>query len=350
MSNSTLSGLNRSLLSCLGVLIAALGSVASADDPGVAAGGPGRETTKTAGQAAGEKLGIGFLWTQQSQTVVHKLTGENDFVDLILGPGKLNVFEKVQAPVRVICLARSLEKNEARPFPGVKETIRTLQEAKIPPKRVIIGYNPERQPGTPSRELDELVASVQQARKMAEGYGAPLLVGPGLREMQGREELYPELARHCHIWMIQSQRLQLDLTTRKPVGTAEYRKGIQKIVDRLRQGNPKIRVFVQIVTTAERGTTELTADQVAAFAESVADLVDAIRIYGGSPELLGRVIERLHGRNTQDPAVSSVPRRGKSTRRIGPSAALHNPSTPARLNHLCPGRRRRFARPRLSSL
>lgn len=297
MRKSTM--LSRRLLSRLGLLIAALGFVASGDDRGVAAGGPGRDTTETADQAADEKLGIGFLWTEQSQTVVDKLTWENDFVDLILGPGKLNVFEKVEAPVRVICLARSLEKNEARPFPGVKETIRTLQDAKIPPKRVIIGYNPERQPGTPSRELDDLVASVKQARKMADKYGAPLLVGPGLRDMQGRENLYPELAKHCDIWMIQSQRLQLDLTTRKPVSTAEYCKEVKKIVDHLRQGNPKIRVFVQIVTTAERGTTELTADQVAAFAESVADLVDGVRIYGGSAELLSGVIERLHARNPQ---------------------------------------------------
>lgn len=298
MRKIAMSRFSRGLLSCLGVLVTSWGFVASADDRGLAANGPGRDTTETADQAADEKLGIGFLWTQQSQTVVDKLR-ENDFVDLILGPGKLNVFEKVEAPVRVICLASSLEKNEARPFPGVKETIQTLQDAKIPPKRVIIGYNPEHQPGTPSRELDDLVASVKQARKMADAYGALLLVGPGLRDIQGREELYPELAKHCDIWMIQSQRLQLDLTTRKPVSTAEYRKGVRKIVDRLRQGNPKIRVFVQIVTTAERGSTELTADQVAAFAESVADLVDAVRIYGGSPELLSGVIERLHARNTQ---------------------------------------------------
>lgn len=117
--------------------------------------------------------------------------------------------------------------------------------------------------------------------------------------MQGREALYPELAQHCEIWLIQSQRLQLDLTTRKPVGIAAYRQEIKKIVDRLREGNPKIRVYVQIVTTAERGTTELTVDQIAAYAESVADLVDAVRIYGGSPDRLGGVIERLRRRNIQ---------------------------------------------------
>jgi hypothetical protein len=244
---------------------------------------------------AGSKLGIGFLWTRQSQTVAGKLTGENDFVDLILGRGKLDVFEQVKAPVRVACIARSLEKNDARPFPGIKETIDLLKQARIPPGRVIIAYNPERQPGTPARELDNLVASVRSARKMAQAYEAPLLVGPGLREMERRERLYPELARHCDIWMIQSQRLQLDLATRKPRSVIDYRKDVKAIVDLLRRGNPKIRIFVQVVTTAERGTSKLTATQIAAYARAVEDLVDAVRIYGGSRELLSDVITRLHG-------------------------------------------------------
>ncbi len=65
------------------------------------------------------------------------------------------------------------------------------------------------------------------------------------------------------------------------------------IVDSLRQGNPDIRVFVQVVTTAERGTTVPDAEQVAAYARAVEDLVDAVRIYGASGERLGQIIERL---------------------------------------------------------
>lgn len=244
-------------------------------------------------------LGIGFLWTQQSQAIAGKLTRETDFIDLILGPGKTNVFEQIRPPVRIVCLARSLARGDVRPFPGVKETIETLQNARIPPERVIIGYNPERQPGTPSNEVDNLVASVKKAKKMASAYGAPLLVGPGLREMQVREDLYPELAKNCDIWMIQSQRLQLDLTTRKPVSEAEYRNGIKRIADMLRQGNPKITIFVQIVTAAERGTSKLSAEQVAGYARSVEDLIDAVRIYGGSPELLRGVIGRLRADGKQ---------------------------------------------------
>jgi hypothetical protein len=128
---------------------------------------------------------------------------------------------------------------------------------------------------------------------MAEAYGAPLLVGPGLRDMQKREHLYPDLAKTCDIWMIQSQRLQLDEATRQPVDVTLYREKVKTIVDSLRAGNPKIRIYVQLVTTAERATTTLTAPQIAAFARSVEDLVDAVRIYGAKRELLEEVIAEL---------------------------------------------------------
>lgn len=252
--------------------------------------------------------GIGFLWTRQSQKVVDQLTSAADFVDVILDPGKVDIFGKVNPPVRVACIALALEKNDARPFPGIKETIETLRKNDITPQRVIIAYNPERGPGTPSAEMDDLVTSARRARQTAQAYGAPLLIGPGLKDMMQREHLYPELAKQCDIWMIQSQRLQLDPATRKPVEPAEYRVKVKRIIDSLRQGNPDIRVFVQLVTTAERGTKVLTAEQVAAYALAVEDLVDAVRIYGASGELLTQIIERLrtpyaeetHGRCASD--------------------------------------------------
>lgn len=240
-------------------------------------------------------LGIGFLWTSQSDLVVSRLEGKQDFVDVILGPGKLDVFRQVKPPARVACIARSLEKDPSRPFPGLKETIATLRQAKVSPDRVILAYNPESQPGTPSVELRELVASCRKAKELAKDYGAPLLVGPGLREMSKREELYPELAKTCDIWLIQSQRLQLDEATRRPVPVAQYREQVKRITDALRQGNPHIRIFVQVVTTAERGSTVLSAPQVAAFARSVEDLVDAVRIYGAPGDQLLAILDELRG-------------------------------------------------------
>jgi hypothetical protein len=227
--------------------------------------------------------------------VVGRLKSENDFVDLVLGPRKVDVFKKAKPPLRVACIARSLERNDARPFPGIKETIELLRKTGVPPERVIITYNPEGQPGTPSQELRDLVASSRKAQQMAQAYGAPLAVAPGLRDMKGREHLYPDLAKTCEIWMIQSQRLQLDEATRKPVEVDVYREKVKRIVGLLREGNPNIQIFVQLVTTAERGTVVLSAEQIAAFARSIEDMVDAVRIYGAPADLLNQIIDRLRG-------------------------------------------------------
>lgn len=238
-------------------------------------------------------LGIGFLWYPRSEEAAARLTSESDFVDLILSGGRLDVFDQVRPPVRVVCLALSLERNDARPFPGVRETIDLLRAAAVDPARVVIGYNPERAPGTTAQEMDDLLGSVQRAGDMARAYGSPLLVGPGLREMQQREELYPELAKHCDIWLIQSQRLQMDPATRQVATPAEYRAGIERIVDRLRRGNPEIKVFVQVLASGRRDETLFTAEQVVAYARAIEDLVDAVRIYGGSAQLLEDVINQL---------------------------------------------------------
>ncbi len=242
------------------------------------------------------ELGVGFLWTMESRAVATELTSANDFIDVILTPGKAGLFGQIPPHVRVACIALSLEKTDARPFPGIRETIETLRGHDVAPHRVIIAYNPERrerEPGTPVEEVDNLVDSVRRAKRMAQEYGAPLLVGPGLREMMQREHLYPELASHCDIWMIQSQRLQLDPDTREPVNPGEYRERVNRIIDRLRQGNPEIRIFVQIVTHAGRPRRVLAAEQVAAYALAIEDNVDAVRIYGASGELLREIVALL---------------------------------------------------------
>jgi hypothetical protein len=303
------------MASCL--VLAALSALEAADEREAAAaergGGAARPSAKGNGAAAAEapparrRPGVGFLWTQQSRKVATAISSGKDFVDVILGPGKLGIFAEVKPPVRVMCIARSLRRSEDRPFPGLSETIETLRRAGIGPHRVILAYNPERQPGTPRSEMDDLAAGVRRAEAMAKAFGAPLLVGPGLREMERRGHLYPELAGHCDIWMIQSQRLQVDPATRRAVPPAEYRRQVGRIVSRLREGRPGIRIFVQLVTTAERGARALTADEIVAYVAAIEDMVEAVRIYGGSAEVLRGVLERLDAPRTDGPTPSPAP-------------------------------------------
>ena len=238
------------------------------------------------------ELGIGFLWYARSQEAASRLDSERDFVDLILGGEKLRVFDEVRPPVRVVCLSLALRRHAVRPFPGVAETIEMLRAASIDPERVIIGYNPERAPGTTPEEMDNLLESVIAAKEMADGFGCPLLVGPGLREMQQREELYPQLAKHCDIWLIQSQSLQMHIT-RELKTPEEYRAGVERIVEMLREGNPEIQVFVQIVAGGKPDGDLFTAEELVERIRAIEDLVDAVRIYGGSPGLLNGVIDLL---------------------------------------------------------
>jgi hypothetical protein len=258
------------------------------------------------------------MWSPQTQEFVSRLSSENDFVDLILGRGRLPVVEQIAPSVRVLCLARALVRNEERPFPGIAETISLLKECGIEPERTIVGYNPESLPGTPREELENLVESVKRAQSMASEYGAPLLVAPGLLEMRKREHLYPELAKHCDIWMIQSQQLQWtppfpaisqrDRATKQVASPQEYRDRVKGIVDLLRQGSPEIEVFVQIISKGRRdGPVLFPAEQVVAYALAVEDLVEAFRIYGGTPPVITEVIERLRPADESRPNARDLP-------------------------------------------
>jgi hypothetical protein len=206
-------------------------------------------------------------------------------VDLVLGPGKLPHIKGVKPPVQVVCLSMSL--------PGVEKTVALVKESGIPTDRLYIGYNPEQRDVTPAEELKDLPGSLKRGRQLAQQVNARFLAGPGLRYMEAHEDLYPEAARLCDAWVIQSQRLQADTETKEAVPVPEYRKRVVRIVDLLRQGNPDIRVFVQILAGRERGEPLFDAEQLSRYAQSIGDRVDAVRIYGGSAELIGGVLDRI---------------------------------------------------------
>lgn len=261
----------------------------------------------------GSRLGVGFLIGKGTEELIPLLSHEKDFLEMMLGPEKVRYIAELKPPARAMCISESLE--------GVARAVKILQEANIDPERVYIAYNPEpRPPGarqcTPREELDDYLGSVKKARALVKDYGAPLIMGPGLIEMAKREELYPEMAQHCDIWMIQTQRLQLDPDTGEPTSAQRYRGEVKRIVELLRQGNPNIQVFVQIIplqATPERREA-FTAERLTSYLLAVEDLVDAAKIYGGNTELIAEVIQRLRKNRPQQPVDSVETAAGTSKR------------------------------------
>ncbi len=240
-------------------------------------------------------LGVGFLWLRGAEEVLPKLTHDCDFVDQILGRGRIPLFEQIRPPVRFGCICLSLA--------AVEETVGLLRESDIGPERVYITYNPERRGREPNPELEDFLGSIRRARELVKGYDAPLLVGPGLSFMNEHEDLYPGAAALSDVWMLQSQRLHLTADTREPVPVEQYRQGVQRIVGLLRKGNPDIKVFVQIIAGAPEGRLVLTDEQVAEYAAAIGDLVDAVRLYGVWPERVAQIIGLLERAPAAQPAL-----------------------------------------------
>jgi hypothetical protein len=235
-------------------------------------------------------LGVGFLIGQGTMELIPLLNSGADFLEMVLGPEKVRYVHELEPPARAMCVEGSLD--------GLARTVALLQEAGIEPDRVYIAYNPEpRPPGapqwTPRDEVDDMPGSLKKARALLADYPALLVMGPGLMQMASKEHLYPELARLTDIWMIQSQRLQVDAATGRKVTPAEYREQVERIVGMLREGNPQIRVFIQVIPLTQVVTTPYTAEELVALVLAVEDLVESVKIYGGDTELIRTVIQRV---------------------------------------------------------
>jgi hypothetical protein len=240
-----------------------------------------------------EPLGVGFLIGQGTMELIPLLNSDGDFLEMVLGLAKIQYVRELEPPARAMCVEGSLA--------GVARTVALLQDAGIAADRAYIAYNPEpRPPGapqwTPRDEMDDMPGSLRKARALLADYPAELVMGPGLRQMSSQEHLYPELARLTDIWMIQSQRLQVDIDTGRKVTPTEYRAAVERIVSMLRKGNPQIRVFIQIIPLTQVVTTPYTAEELVELVFAVEDLVESVKIYGGDTELIRTVIERVRAR------------------------------------------------------
>jgi len=217
------------------------------------------------------RLGIGFGLGRETGELALAMKGENDFVDTMARGVGLGQMKQLTAQgVKVASVFLSLEQ--------MRETIATLRKNNI--QCAYLAYNPEQNQRTSRAELDNFVGSVKQAKELAAAYGAPLVVGPGMRFMMAREEDYAKAAPHADVWLIQSQRFQIDRETAKRATPQEYRQNIQRVVELIHKGNRRTKIWVQIIVCpGARPGNDFSAEEIVRLARSVEDIVDAVRIY-----------------------------------------------------------------------
>lgn len=132
-----------------------------------------------------------------------------------------------------------------------------------------LSYGLETSESTPVEEWQDIVAATKAARAIADDHGKLLVMGPGFRLMSENEDQYPVLSGLADIWMLQTQRLQVD-----PPGEA-YRDEVERVVELIRSGNPDIPIWAQITFPPDRDPD--FAEWIA-YHDSISDLVEGTYI------------------------------------------------------------------------
>jgi hypothetical protein len=155
-----------------------------------------------------------------------------------------------------------------------------------------LGYNLEDKENRTIEERTDLVGATRQAADLAHEHGRLLMMVPGFKLMQANWSDYPQLAAYADLWVIQSLQLQKVY----PPGPT-YRQEVEKVIHQIRAGNPNIPIWVQI-TVVVKGQV-LSAEEVLAYRQAIADLVDGVFIYDARdpnrPETLEAILAAVCG-------------------------------------------------------
>ena len=178
-------------------------------------------------------LGTGLR--QQTVPVILSHGEHNGFVMTASNALAEEHFPQLEGWIRVIG-APSLEQLE-------QKAIRAEQSG-IPYEA--LAYGLETSESTPDGEWQNLVESTERARSIADDYDKLLVMGPGFRLMSQNEDQYPAMASLADIWMLQTQRLQVN-----PPGSS-YRGEVERVVDQIISGNPEIQIWAQITLPPDR--------------------------------------------------------------------------------------------------
>lgn len=246
------------------------------------------------------ELGIGFgLGKETLQMLTNKdlqslFPRPQDFVDMMLGKSgnSQSISEAHRLGIKIMCVNRSIADTKA----GLAALSSNREKCDY------LGYNPEQSEKTPQEELNNFVASVKAFSELAKTNESLVVIGPGYGYISDKEDLYAPAAKYTDVWLIQTQVFTLDKKTNKKSSPQEYHDQVERVAKLIRQGNPEIKIWVQLIIstgTSPQGKALFTAEEIAGFAQSVSDIVDGIRIYTGNDpsqtENIVKIIKLLRG-------------------------------------------------------
>jgi hypothetical protein len=196
-------------------------------------------------------LGTGLR--QQTVPVLLSNAEHNGFVMTASNALAEQYFPQLDGWIRVLG-APSLDQLEQKAL--------RAEESQIPYEA--LAYGLETSVSTPDAEWQNLVASAESARSIADVYDKLLVIGPGFQLMSQNEDKYPAMAAQADMWMLQTQRLQAN-----PPGPS-YRAEVERVVDLITSGNPEIQIWAQITLPPDR---EPSAQEWIEYHNSIYDLV-----------------------------------------------------------------------------
>lgn len=201
-------------------------------------------------------LGTGLR--QQTVPVILSFKEHNGFIMTASNSLAEKYFPQLEGWIRVLG-APSLEQLEQK--------AERAERSGVPYEA--LAYGLETSQSTPDTEWQNLVESTEKARLIADKYEKLLVMGPGFRLMSQNEDMYQDMAALADLWMLQTQRLQVN-----PPGEM-YREEVERVIELITAGNPEIQVWAQITLPPDR---DPSSQEWIEYQESISDIVSGTYI------------------------------------------------------------------------
>ncbi len=197
---------------------------------------------------------------------------------------------------QLICTARTIISLRLTAERAVKNNIRCDY----------LGYYPDKNAGSPLSEANNLIQSFESAKKIADQYGAKLLVAPSEESIENAKkqnpDFYSEAAEYANAWLIQTMSYQVTEDGTK-TSVNDYSTSVKAIADELKSNNATIEIWAHLSVTAgtDGRRNPFTGEELISYIESVEKFTTGVRIYDSRdpnrPDTLRQIAEEIEGKS-----------------------------------------------------